>query len=375
MAEAAAQVFEGGVGVHPPADEGVVAGEHLGDVAQGLPLLAAHLLLAEGDGVAAQLGDRDLAGVPGAQGGLLEVEADRSPRQQRRADGVGGQRQHGGHLGRAQVVDLEQVAHRREPAHASALSISSMPRSTSSSEMSSDGASRRAVGVTALTMTPARAAGPPRPWRRGPRAPGRAGGRGPARRPRRGAVRGPRRSGRRRASARAGTSSASMTCEHGPGRRGGQRLAAEGGGVVARLEGGGHLRLGPAGPDGHAVAEGLGHGDDVRARCPGCWWANHAPHRPRPVCTSSRTMNRMPRSSQSCRTPWKYSAVAGFTPPSPCTGSSSTAATEGSRAASRASRSSQATWRKPSGRGWNTSCLAGWPVAWRVARVRPWNEP
>ena len=27
------------------------------------------------------------------------------------------------------------------------------------------------------------------------------------------------------------------------------------------------------------------------------------------------------------------------------------------------------------GSGWNGSCLAGWPVAWSVARVRPWNEP
>ena len=64
---------------------------------------------------------------------------------------------------------------------------------------------------------------------------------------------------------------------------------------------------------------------------PSRWWANHAPQRPRPVCTSS-TMKSMPRSSQSRRTPWKYSAVAGFTPPSPCTGSSSTAATDGSSA-------------------------------------------
>ena len=63
------------------------------------------------------------------------------------------------------------------------------------------------------------------------------------------------------------------------------------------------------------------------------WCANQAPQRPRPVCTSS-TMKRMPRSSHSRRTPWKYSAVAGFTPPSPCTGSSSTAATDGSSAAS-----------------------------------------
>ena len=73
--------------------------------------------------------------------------------------------------------------------------------------------------------------------------------------------------------------------------------------------------------------------------------------RPRPVCTSS-TMSSTPRSSHSRRTPPKYSAVAALTPPSPCTGSSSTAATLGSSAPASASRSSQATWRNPSGSGW-----------------------
>jgi len=107
---------------------------------------------------------------------------------------------------------------------------------------------------------------------------------------------------------------------------------------------------------------------------PSCWWANHDPVRPSPVWTSS-TMNRICRSVQIRRTAAKYSAEAGFTPPSPCTGSSSTAATVGSRAASRASTSFQATWRNPSGRGWNASCFWGWPVAWRVASVRPWNDP
>ena len=46
------------------------------------------------------------------------------------------------------------------------------------------------------------------------------------------------------------------------GRRG-EGLAAEGGAVVAGREGRRHLRPRPAGADGHAVAERLGHGDDV----------------------------------------------------------------------------------------------------------------
>ena len=52
--------------------------------------------------------------------------------------------------------------------------------------------------------------------------------------------------------------------QHRPGGGSGQRLAAERGGVVARLEGGGDVRPGPAGADGDAVAERLGHRDDVR---------------------------------------------------------------------------------------------------------------
>ncbi len=86
-------------------------------------------------------------------------------------------------------------------------------------------------------------------------------------------------------------------------------------------------------------------------------------------------MNSRPRSSQIRRTAAKYSAVAGLTPPSPCTGSSNTADTDGSSDASNASASHHATCRKPSGSGQKTSCFAGWPVACSVARVRPWNDP
>ena len=51
--------------------------------------------------------------------------------------------------------------------------------------------------------------------------------------------------------------------QHGPGRGRRQGLAAERGAVVAGAEGVGHVVAGPAGADGHAVAQGLGHGDDV----------------------------------------------------------------------------------------------------------------
>jgi len=51
------------------------------------------------------------------------------------------------------------------------------------------------------------------------------------------------------------------------------------------------------------------------------------------------------------------------------------AATDPSTAARMASRSPHATWRKPSGIGWNGSCLVGCPVAASAARVRPWKLP
>ncbi|RUA24469.1 MAG: hypothetical protein DSY73_03920, partial [Actinobacteria bacterium] len=95
--------------------------------------------------------------------------------------------------------------------------------------------------------------------------------------------------------------------------------------------------------------------------------------RPRPVWTSSM-MSRMPRSSQSRLMPEKKPGSPGRTPASPCRGSSRMAPTVGSTAASKASRSFQAACLKPSGRGWKGSCFSGWPVAARVARVRPWND-
>ena len=108
----------------------------------------------------------------------------------------------------------------------------------------------------------------------------------------------------------------------------------------------------------------------MSARIPAWWNPNQAPVRPRPVWISSMT-SRMPRSSQSRRTPLRNSTSAGLTPPSPWRGSSRIAPTDGSMAASKAATSFQAACRKPSGSGWKGSCFSGWPVAARVARVRP----
>jgi hypothetical protein len=75
------------------------------------------------------------------------------------------------------------------------------------------------------------------------------------------------------------------------GQRGdaGQRIAAEGGTVVARLEHAGGApaaRQAPIGtPEPSPLARVMTSG-----RMPACWWANHTPVRPMPHCTSS-TMN------------------------------------------------------------------------------------
>src|SRR5207237_271081 len=73
------------------------------------------------------------------------------------------------------------------------------------------------------------------------------------------------------------------------------------------------------------------------------------------------------------RSPWKNAGSPGFTPPSPCTGSSRSAATDSSSARAKSSRSFHDAWRNPSGSGWNASCFSGWPVACNVASVRPWK--
>ena len=51
--------------------------------------------------------------------------------------------------------------------------------------------------------------------------------------------------------------------KHLPGRRRSQRLAGKCRPVVPRLESGGHLGTSPHRTNGHPVAEGLGHGDNV----------------------------------------------------------------------------------------------------------------
>ena len=150
----------------------------------------------------------------------------------------------------------------------------------------------------------------------------------------------------------------------GPGGRHGQGLATEGAPVVARHEGGGHLGPGPARPDRHAVAQGLGHGHHVGLE-PSAGSRTTRPVRPRPVWTSS-TMSRMSRSVHSWRRP-PDSRRRGRSPrPPPWIGSSRTAATRGGRRPHPWRRGRRRERGRTLGQGQERLCLrAGrWRPAW-----------
>ena len=140
-----------------------------------------------------------------------------------------------------------------------------------------------------------------------------------------------------------------MTVEHRERGARRERLAAEGRGVVAGRERGRDVGARPARADRHAVAERLGHRDDVGPRRPACSNPNHLPVRPRPVCTSSM-ISSASRSSHSARTPCEVLGRRGMHAALALHRlRASPRHTRSSIAAASASRSSNATWRKPVG--------------------------
>ncbi len=76
----------------------------------------------------------------------------------------------------------------------------------------------------------------------------------------------------------------------------------------------------------------------ISGSTPQCWYPQSVPVRPKPVWTSSRIRS-APASSQSFLRPGRYPSSGTFTPPSPWTGSSRTAAVRLSSARSTARRS------------------------------------
>ena len=109
---------------------------------------------------------------------------------------------------------------------------------------------------------------------------------------------------------------------------------------------------------------------------PKCWNPKGCvPQRYMPHWISSH-MNSAPRSAVRRRTAARNSGSHGCTPLSPCTHSTMTAQMPSpweANSDSSALISLMGVRTKPSGRGWNASCLAGCAVAASVASVRPWK--
>ena len=202
--------------------------------------------------------------------GFSKYKPDRAARQRLRHGWGVRSPQHLVQLVGREVVDLEEVAQRHEVASgvagaaASTSPMTPTAASISASPMSSEGARRSAVGRhgvgddTGLEQGGVDGAG-----RRGRRARRRAAGPSP---------RTDATSGRAESASVSRAPAAAARPRHVLGlhrgedrasRRGGERLAAVRGGVVARLEHAGDVGPRPARADRHAVAERLGHGHDV----------------------------------------------------------------------------------------------------------------
>ena len=152
----AAMRFEHGVVEDAGPDDAVVASQDPGDVLDALAVVDADLVAPDGDGVAAEADDRHLGGVAGPGRRLLEDERH-APARRGPGSGVGSARP-----GRAPPSARPGSGRRSRGSAASAAAPTATgaariatASSISSSLTSSDGASRNAVGVTALTTRPA----------------------------------------------------------------------------------------------------------------------------------------------------------------------------------------------------------------------------
>ena len=258
---------------------GVEAGQRAGHVLGRLAAVDAHLGRLDVDGMTAEGHHRQLGRAARAGRGLLEhavrPPGRRAPRRRRRvqdATRAPGSPPSSSHdrssTSRKWRVMPTPPGASGEPSPAPPPPWrrrgSRAPRRSRRRATSNGGASRMVSGRGAFTTRPRRSAagvhrhGPfaveghpeqqalaphARPRRRAPRA--RRARRAPARRgARRGVL-------------------ASMTARVARAADGRQRLPPERAAVVPRTEGRRHLGARPAGADGHAVAERLGHGDDV----------------------------------------------------------------------------------------------------------------
>mmetsp|Transcript_45835 Transcript_45835/g.113916 ORF Transcript_45835/g.113916 Transcript_45835/m.113916 type:complete len:201 (-) Transcript_45835:515-1117(-) len=130
------------------------------------------------------------------------------------------------------------------------------------------------------------------------------------------------------------------------------------------------MRTAPIGkPPANGLARVMMSGDT-----PACWCPHSFPVRPRPHCTSSNTST-APLLSQSSRRPFRNPTSAGFTPPSPCTGSTNTAHVSPSIARLASFRSFHGqNVTSPPIRGAKGSRIFFFDVTVRAPIVRPWKD-
>ena len=108
---------------------------------------------------------------------------------------------------------------------------------------------------------------------------------------------------------------------------------------------------------------------------PAHWCANHLPVRPMPHCTSSK-ISCAPTSVQRARSAARNSRPMSKAPPTPCTGSTMTAAVSASTCAAMAPISRRGTQPTSKGaRGNSYHFLSAPQVMAPAAAVRPWNAP
>ena len=148
----------------------------------------------------------------------------------------------------------------------------------------------------------------------------------------------------------------------GAGGGGGQRLPAESRGMVARDESWPRRPPAPSRPLSVHRCQGLWPRSRRRVARRSAGSPTNGPSGRGPVWTSS-TMNRMPALVAQLAHALEVLLAGGPDPSLTLDRLEQHGRHLGRIALSRAPESCQGTWRKPSGRGWNGSCLAGWPVA------------
>ena len=248
---------------HPRREHGVIAGHHPGDVLDRLADVEADLLAAGVHRVPTELHDGHLHRLAGAVRRLLEDQGDAEAGERRGEDRFARRGAAPAPVPRGEVGDVEQmcvIAARRRPSRPPRRSPPSVTVSGGArrSDVARDGVGDEAaveqLGVDGLGVTTVGQLG------------GRAAARARARWRSPGSSLEPGREVLAPLGGQTGRVDAAHLVDHRADDRRGERRAAVGAAVVARLEHRGDLALGPRRTDGEAVAHRLGHASRHRAR-------------------------------------------------------------------------------------------------------------